>query len=351
MRLYLLDLFRFFAAFSVVIYHYTARPGSSNFLNWVPLTQFGYLGVPLFFMISGFVITASAERRSPFPFLISRAARLYPAYWIGITFTVLTLLIFAEDGKSVVQLGQYLSNLTMFNHYLKFENIDGVYWTLQTELKFYGCVFVLLYTGLFHRPKVWLSIWAGVTLLHILTHQPFFMGWFISPEYSPQFISGVVFYLIWKEGIKPFTSVLLALSFAMCCFRAYEQAPSFMVSPDHETKLITILITGVFHVLFMLLATKKIVLKPSVFYTTLGGMTYPLYLVHNRAGKAIIDSLSPAHERVMVVFTTLLMFGVALLIYSYLETPLAERFKAFLEFLHEKSSAKKGRTLGSPQPL
>lgn len=141
MRFYALDIFRFFAALSVVFYHYTAREGSGAFAVLAPVTKFGYLGVPFFFIISGFVISASAHNRTAADFLVSRAVRLYPAYWAGLLFT--TVIVFFY-GRFDITLMQFFANLTMMNDLVHVKNIDGAYWTLQAELKFYGCVFLLI---------------------------------------------------------------------------------------------------------------------------------------------------------------------------------------------------------------
>ena len=65
-----LDLLRFFAAFSVVLYHYTFRGYAADDMSIVPyplfapISKYGYLGVDLFFMISGFVILMTASSGS-----------------------------------------------------------------------------------------------------------------------------------------------------------------------------------------------------------------------------------------------------------------------------------------------
>ena len=70
-RLAELDLMRFVAAASVAIYHWTYRPmttagpSETAFGAFQSLSMFGYLGVDLFFMISGFVILWTASNRGP----------------------------------------------------------------------------------------------------------------------------------------------------------------------------------------------------------------------------------------------------------------------------------------------
>lgn len=328
MRFYALDLFRFYAALAVVLYHYTARLGSDSFPLVSSVTQFGYLGVPFFFMISGFVISASAEKGKPIEFLIARAGRLYPAYWIGVSFTALMVIFFSTD---TVSPREYLANLTMLNNYLGIEDLDAVYWTLHAELKFYGCIFLLLCFNLFRYYLAWLSIWAVITLTFLLFEQPFFMGWFISPFYSPFFISGVVFYVIWKQGPKPGLLAILSLSTMLACIRAYEQAPQFMTITSSYQLIVAPLWIMVFHALFGLLAAGRLQLRAAWIYVALGGMTYPLYLIHNKAGKSLIDAYTPQlGEGFMVSITIILMLLLSYLIYAYLEQPLARGFKTLL---------------------
>jgi peptidoglycan/LPS O-acetylase OafA/YrhL len=116
MRVVQLDILRFIAAISVVLYHYIAWFFSDNSQHSTVLiylenyTRYGYLGVPLFFMISGFVILASAKNRSFINFSISRALRLYPVYWLS--FSLTTVFIFYSQIPSVndIDLQTYLVN-------------------------------------------------------------------------------------------------------------------------------------------------------------------------------------------------------------------------------------------------
>src|SRR5207248_4555425 len=85
-RLEPLDLLRFFAAVSVVLYHYFFRGWQHreffavSFSGFGDEFRFGYLGVELFFVVSGLVILMRCEGRLPRDFIQSRITRLYPDY-------------------------------------------------------------------------------------------------------------------------------------------------------------------------------------------------------------------------------------------------------------------------------
>lgn len=333
MRLQALDLFRFFAALSVVFYHYFPMSENSHFPGVASVAQFGYLGVPLFFMISGFVIFASAERRSPSEFIVSRATRLLPAFWIGATFTALMVYFLEPTPIGVVQ---YLGNLTMLNDYLGIANIDGVYWTLQAEIKFYVCIYLLLRFGFFSHYKIWLSVWAIATITFNTLQQPFFMGWFITPAYSPYFISGIVFYLIWAFGFSPYNLTMLLVAVIMSCYQTYFQAGGYVVAVSEVERCIAVCSVLLFHLLFLLLAMKKLNLKSRATYTILGAMTYPLYLIHARAGVALIKEIEADKNGLLMAAVILLMLLLAFIIYRFCEEPIAKVVKKYLQALVRK---------------
>lgn len=329
LRLYTIDLLRFLAAIAVVFYHYTARPSHNDFPNLAQLTQFGYLGVPLFFMISGFVIFASAEKGSASQFVISRATRLFPAFWVGVTVTA--LIIYLTE-RSHTPISQYLANMTMLNDYLGVKNIDGVYWTLQAELKFYFCVFLLLTLGLFSKHKLWLSGWLALTTLYTFTKQPFFFPWLINPNYSAYFISGIAFYLIYKEGGSKYNLMVLITAMALCLYHSHHQASEFITLSKRSDFWVVAGFITAFHLTFLLIALRKWTLAPAATYTMLGGITYPLYLIHNRAGKSLLDTYSTSESYSIMAFAmTVGALLLAYLIYRFIEPPLAKILKASLK--------------------
>src|SRR3954469_8577552 len=88
-----LDLLRLVAVLGVMAFHYGFRGPTAQDVTHVALPElaafgrYGFLGVSVFFVISGFVISYSAEGRTGPGFAIARAARIYPTYLLCMTLT------------------------------------------------------------------------------------------------------------------------------------------------------------------------------------------------------------------------------------------------------------------------
>ncbi len=117
-----------------------------NFNKINSVFKYGYLGVDIFFIISGFVISLSIKHNSLRKFIAFRFTRLYPIYWVAVFLTFLITLIFGAPRYSA-DFNQFVINLTMFQNYLGIKSIDGVYWSLFVEMKFYIfiiCTFLMI---------------------------------------------------------------------------------------------------------------------------------------------------------------------------------------------------------------
>lgn len=104
------------------------------------------------------MVLLSAWDRSPRSFVVSRAVRLYPAYWIAVTLTTI-VSIGLSQGRFPVSPPQFLANLTMFNSLPNIENVDVVHWTLWAELRFYAMILILTWIGITAR-RVTNFCWA-----------------------------------------------------------------------------------------------------------------------------------------------------------------------------------------------
>ena len=156
-RLRHVDNLRAVAALLVVWTHLaedfsTARRWMAPFRVWLhavpPALNLGHLGVVLFFAISGFVIYGSLARRRPENagrvFAVSRFFRLYPAYWVSLLAGLIVLWWLPGRATPWPMLA---ANVAMIPGLLGQERVLGLYWTLETELVFYVCCWVLYRRG------------------------------------------------------------------------------------------------------------------------------------------------------------------------------------------------------------
>ncbi len=319
----ILDPLRFFAAIAVILYHYSIYFfGGESFLYQV--SKFGYLGVDFFFLLSGFVIMASAQNRTAIEFAAARALRIYPAFIICLLLTIAALTLI---GGQVVPLKDAIFNALIVNDYLDIKNIDGVYWTLQAELKFYGCIFILILLGALKKWQYWLSIWTLMAAVHFFIKQPFFMGWFINPSYSFYFIGGVCAYLLSKNPGNILANVIFFVSAVFGFFCAMDQSEHFLISVSEQERIIAGVLVVLIFLFFYFLARGYFPLASNKFLLALGALSYPIYLLHNMAGKTLIEALSTKGN-----LPLLIIFGIAVVILvSYLVVRAEENLRSILK--------------------
>lgn len=127
--------------------------------------NFGRIGVVAFFLVSGFVIPFSMQPGRPAAariFVIKRLFRIFPAYWVSIPLGALTgYWIWGHE----FGLADFLVNLTLLQDVFGMRPAEGLYWTLLTELVFYGVCVALLLTQSIQRPRRLLALaWVCVAV-------------------------------------------------------------------------------------------------------------------------------------------------------------------------------------------
>lgn len=326
-RVAILDLLRFVAAVFVLLYHYHYYLLKMTGDNTFALFKFGYLGVNFFFMLSGFVIMASAHNRSAIKFGLLRALRLYPAFISCLLITLCVLYIFGNELPSIVAI---LLNALIINDYFGIPNIDGVYWTLQAELKFYGCVFLLILFSALSHYRIWLSLWLFLAILFHFYKQPFFLGWFVSPSYSFFFIGGVAAYYLFNNAKDRFAWCVFVLAMIFSVLKSWAQIDGFCKDIDQWGRVTAVIITISFYGLFVWLPQLNEWFRPSKFVAILGGISYPLYLIHSRAGLELVggiqDSIGVHLALLIAIFAVMV---VSLFVHLYIEKPIFNRAKNF----------------------
>lgn len=163
-RLTSIDALRGIAALGVVLYHAVGRADAAlprNLWQWPgffvhSLTGFGYVGVFLFFVISGFCIhlqwakarAAGQPHQIRFgAFWKRRLRRLYPAYLIALSLYLIATYLsigYQLNSKNIYDVVMHLLMLHNLDPKTAY-SINGVFWTLAIEEQLYLAYFLLLF--------------------------------------------------------------------------------------------------------------------------------------------------------------------------------------------------------------
>jgi peptidoglycan/LPS O-acetylase OafA/YrhL len=333
-----LDLLRFLAAMSVVFFHYAFRGYAKGDMTTMPYpllaepAKYGYLGVELFFIISGFVILMTASNNNLKAFFISRAVRLYPAFWVCCTLTFLITLTIGQP-RYTATLYQYIVNMTLLSDFMDVPPMDGVYWSLFVEIKFYLMISILLAFKRIDKIETFLVLWLLISATaEVLSFEK--LRSILITDYAAYFIAGATFYLIWAKGLTKTRVFLVAGALALASFTAIVWAD--LLETKYATEfnpLIVCSVIALFFMIFILIVTNKTATIGRVNWTAIGALTYPLYLIHQTIGFMIFNIAYPAvNPNILLWGTIALMIGASYIIHKKIEVPVAGYIKRLLSF-------------------
>lgn len=157
-----LTILRAPAAILVFFYHITH---DTVWARWLPGAATGYVGVALFFVLSGFVLTWSYKPADGAKkFYLRRFARVYPLHLFFFALA-LAILVLTQKAPSA---GATISNLILLQAWVPnwdyIFSVNAVSWSLSCEAFFYACTPLMLY---------WLSHRSERARYAVLT------GWFL----------------------------------------------------------------------------------------------------------------------------------------------------------------------------
>lgn len=333
-----LDALRGLAALSVMLFHFTAWYGKSkidgilrldNFISEPQLVfYFGDLGVPLFFMISGYVITESCERRkTASSFAFSRFTRLYPLYWCSIILAVMCYL--PCNGRTVTYEPEWLTiaiNFSMLQTSIDVQNVNEAYWTLYIELQFYTLVAFAITTQQIKRlPLQVLGLTTAYAIATAFRCWDWIPGIWRIKSVFPLFVFLNYFALgIWVRHLQHpqankklgFTAIGLS-----CVF--------LFIRPAYNP----LAATAIFFV-FWAACERKLNLLENRLLISLGTISYALYLIHGPCGYTMLNYLQ-TYVQIDLLIT------IAVLISIMLATVLTFVIeKTAHKFFHQSTSAK-----------
>ena len=271
-RIGIINALRAFAALAVAWGHFVG--GQGKFLG--PTGRYGYLGVDIFFVISGFVIPWSLYRSRyvlrDFPrFMLKRNIRLYPPYLASIAITILAtnfiLVPLFHVPRMTVTGRDLLLHFAYLNDIAHVPWINVVYWTLAIEFQWYlliGLVLPLLVSA--HK---WLRF-AAVTAM-MLSYYTIYWDRLVF-HYLPVFLIGVFVFQYRSELISRREMLALIAVMVLSMARLSGWLVPMVAVP-----------TGLL-IAFSTLQSRRM--------DRVGDISYSLYLLHLPIGVSVIGLLS-----------------------------------------------------------
>src|ERR1035441_190594 len=313
------------AALVVAIFHcYMTTPVTDHVARSVPSVlggaiNLGFLGVDLFFVISGFVISLTLYGKLATTgewgrFFLRRQLRLDPPYWTAIILSIASALLInrlrPETQAPVPGFTDVVAHLFYLQDFLGIKPIVGIFWTLCLEIQFYLFfgAFVLLKarTPISARTFAWMMLplyllslacfWGLVPTLRGL----FIPRWF-------EFFTGVVLFLRWR-GLIGRTQLLAYLGSALL-------AMALRVPADNEITGVTT-VTVVLIALMFLIAIEGDNMKrwlDNALFRYFGNISYSLYLMHAVIGIRVLKIVvrpQDSQPRVLLLYVAALLISI-----------------------------------------
>ncbi len=299
-----------------------------------PVSIIGRVGVPVFFVISGFIIPHSMWHNKYkisewFNFVFRRLIRLDPPYFVSIALMLLTLFGVAYLSGNTNFGVDWQAILLHFGYLNIFFNkpwLPGVYWSLAVEFQYYLLIGLLF--PLIAHPNSKLRILA-VILIAVVGHLIFKYVTDNSSYifiYSSFFVVGILTFQRFANLIDLPTFVVLLLptlalvyslhSTAYCVFAAFT---SLVIITNWDIKL--------------------------KFVHFLGKISYSLYLIHWIVGVELTRKVfliywpqpTQSEKFLVAIVGTLLSVVAAILFYYLIEKPSIRWGNSFKEFSQRKS--------------
>lgn len=282
----------------------------------------GQIAVPVFFLISGYVVTPIALRQGQRRFAVNRLFRVYPP----LIFVVLLTAAVLSLGENPLVTGQLqtISPLTLLTNsllvnYLIYPQVVlvGVAWTMIIEVTFY--VILVLVLPLLRR-WVWLALATELTFVFVVLMTrsvagPSWSLFAVNVSYLPIPIIGQIVWAGYSRRIRPW----LAGTFLAVAWSLYVLADIIDVGRIDTSYNLALAVAVLFFLLGLFAEPR---LRQRRFWTGLSERSYSLYLLHGLVAFVTLDLLRPqvpfAIALVVAVATT---FGVVELSYRFVEQP------------------------------
>ncbi len=289
-------------AVSMVIYdHLIGSYIETKKWTWLPKTwldtyvlapfgiiqSFGFMGVALFFLVSGYIITHVASAESKLEFFIKRVFRIYPPLIVSV---LVCLLCGKWIGVATPSLPDVFLNFTLLNFlHIPQVVIQGVAWSLVIEVEFY-LITLLFLDALKRWPVLHVilqSLLVGASIFYCRAFGDNFFLFCAGFAYVPYLIIGQLAYYRQRQRMSLACFILLLiLQFGLIQWGIRTIHTQFL--PVGNSYLINFSFAlGIFAVLAM--SNMKAI---EGFPKRVAEMSYSLYLLHGSIGIGVLNILT-----------------------------------------------------------
>ena len=337
---------RFFAAYMVVIHHFTNFAQLPLVWHWA---GFGTTGVSFFFVLSGFVLTWSFRGSDTAPrFYWRRFARIWPLHFV--TTLIAIPVFYMGRGIAMDWTGVTLSILLLHAWVPTTSTYfagNPASWSLSCEMFFYALHPLLvrrtLAIGLGALAAATTAVLAALFVVADLAPDwpSRFAGWllYISPVFRlGEFLLGVALAVAIRRGVRFPVGIIPSVVLIAAWFGVYYNL-SPRLSADAQLFIAALhyaLLPLLFAMLIAAAAQRDIAGVPSLLRSQpmvwLGQWSYALYLVHASIIYALINAIgvrsySPLLNVVWLGGITVVCVAASAALYYVIEHPLENRLR------------------------
>jgi peptidoglycan/LPS O-acetylase OafA/YrhL len=342
-----LDVLRVLAVAAVAWFHFgfrmqvTGEAGPLMAGDAGGVARYGYLGVSIFFAISGYVISISTEGRDAYGFAVARVARLWPTFVVCMSLTALVMLAVPDLGLPA-GLAPYLANLTMLAPFLGQPFMDGAYWSIVAEIIFYAWVGLLMVAGVWRNWQVWIAaLWLVIAAFDLAVFGSDLLRRLLLTDFAGFFAFGMMLRALERKEAAAGIVLVAALVQSLAGAAAVAgRLPDLYAGATFSIPVVLAVVSGGLLLLALLLRVPAAIL-PVGPVSLAGRATYPFYLLHQHIGYAAYFLLVPllgfAGTSLALIAA---LVAVALFVSRFIETPAARGVRAFGASLRSFATAR-----------
>jgi peptidoglycan/LPS O-acetylase OafA/YrhL len=363
---------RFFAAFYVLLYHYTSIPGS---IFDGQIIRLGYTGVSFFFVLSGFILAHNyhhvdfAEPGALYRYALARFSRIYPVYALSLVAGLPFLLI--SLGKVMPGVTTTMAESSLLVAPIGLQawfpgtacSLNCPSWSISVELFFY-LTFPFLLAPIMRTPLksllVVVSFWLAAIAVYVwvwdimsaqsgsvLLSQPnptqeIAAQWikYFPPGRLPEFCLGLVLYAVWKRKLQHFDSSLMLCAFLVVATVLLTQTQNIPEIALHDG-----LSAAAWAPLILGAASMKGGVLSLPICELLGRISFSLYLLHIPIFSAVLafDSraldrmLVTRHPTLLIVLTVALVLLCSTAVFIWVEEPMRRKISRAFRFSGQRT--------------